>query len=253
MFLKKVPVQERERWRVLQERSAGNGQPYAIAMSGWDSASSLHQLVTKAFMRALANDSKLPQAIRDIVGMSGQTYRSFINNLIESCPDARYLEIGSWQGSTAAAALYGNAAKCVCIDNWSQFGGPKEAFFGNIAGVRSDKVDFKFIEQDFRKIEYGLIGRFNIYMFDGPHAEVDHYDGIILAQPALDKSHILIVDDWNWTSVRNGTLRALVDAKCSIDSWIEVRTTFDDSHPRVAFQDSHWHNGYFIAVLEKPS
>jgi hypothetical protein len=134
MFIKKVPVQERERWRVLQERSAGNGQPYAIAMSGWDSASPLHQLVTKAFMRALANDSKLPQAIRDIVGMSGQTYRSFINNLVESCPDARYLEIGSWQGSTAAAALYGNAAKCVCIDNWSQFGGPKEGVLRQYCG-----------------------------------------------------------------------------------------------------------------------
>jgi len=187
-------------------------------MSGWDSASPLHQLVTKAFIRALANDSKLPQAIRNINGMSGQTYRSFINNLVESCPDARYLEIGSWQGSTAAAALYGNAAKCLCIDNWSQWGGSTEAFFANIAGVRSDKIDFKFIEQDFRNIEYGLIGRFNIYMFDGPHLEIDHYDGIVLAQPALDKSHILIVDDWNWTSVRNGTLRALVDTKCCIDS-----------------------------------
>jgi hypothetical protein len=88
-------------------------------------------------------------------------------------------------------------------------------------------------------------------MFDGPHNERDQYDGIMLAQPALDRSHILIVDDWNWEQVRDGTLRALVDTNCAIESWIEVRTTFDNSHPKVAFRGSDWHNGYFIAAIEK--
>jgi len=251
MFNRKIPVQERERRRLLQERSAGNGQHYAIAMSGWSSASLSHQRVTKAFARALVHDSKLPDAVRNIDGMSGQVYRSFINNLVESHTDARYLEIGSWAGSTATAAIYGNTAKCVCIDNWSEFGGPKQAFFTNIETVRSDKIDFTFIEQDFRRLDYGTLGLFNIYMFDGPHAEPDQYDGIMLAQRALEKSYILIVDDWNWAPVRDGTLRALVDTNCRIESWIEIRTTFDNTHPRIAFKESDWHNGYFIAVVEK--
>jgi methyltransferase family protein len=251
MLTAKFPVAERERRRVLRERSIGSGQNVAIAMSSWSGASPLQRLVTSAFSRALAGDSKLPQAIRDIEGMSGQVYRSFINNLIERHPDARYLEIGSWAGSTATAALYGNRAKCVCIDNWSQFGGPKEAFFVNIAKVRSDAIDFSFIEQDFRSVDFNSLGAFNIYMFDGPHNERDQYDGIMLAQPALDRSHILIVDDWNWEQVRDGTLRALVDTNCAIESWIEVRTTFDNSHPKVAFRGSDWHNGYFIAAIEK--
>jgi len=28
--------------------------------------------------------------------------------------------------------------------------------------------------------------------------------------------------------------------------------TFDGSHARTAFTESGWHNGYFIAVVEKP-
>ena len=251
MLTRKPSLQERDRRRVLQDRMNRSGQPFTIDMCGWGSASPVHELVMKAFARAMAKDSKLPEAVRDIPGMSGQAYRSFINNLVEAHGDARYLEVGSWAGSTATAALWGNTAKCVCIDNWSLFGGPKEAFFSNIETARSDAIDFRFIEQDFRKVDYAALGSFNIYMFDGPHTEHDQFDGIVMAQPALDNTHVLIVDDWNWEQVRAGTLRALMQTKCCIDAWIEIRTTFDNSHPAVANQHSDWHNGYLIAAVQK--
>ena len=213
--------------------------------------SPFHELISKALARSLLKDSKLPQKIRDIEGMSGQIYRSFINNLVEGHADARYLEIGCWAGSTATAALYGNSAKCLCIDNWSEFGGPKDAFFSNIEMVKSNAIDFRFIEADYRNVDYKAQGLFNIYMFDGPHAEHDQYDGIVRAQPALEKSHILIVDDWNWERVRDGTMRALIDTKCRIDAWVEVRTTFDNFAPRISGRESDWHNGYLIAAVER--
>jgi hypothetical protein len=183
--------------------------------------------------------------------MSGQKYRTFINNFVGSHPDARYLEIGSWQGSTAAAALNGNSVKALCIDNWSQFGGPKSAFLANIERVRSQSpdVDFRFIENDFRRVDYTSLGRFNIFLFDGPHEELDQYDGIMVARPALEKSFVLIVDDWNWRQVRVGTFRAIRDAGYSIASSIEIRTTQDNTHAPVHGKNSDWHNGYFIAVL----
>jgi hypothetical protein len=40
-------------------------------------------LLKTAFMRALAIDTKLPSAIRDMPGMSGKKYRYLINNLVE--------------------------------------------------------------------------------------------------------------------------------------------------------------------------
>ena len=39
-------------------------------------------------------------------GLSGRKYRSLINNLIQKIKDPRYLEIGTWLGSTACSAAF---------------------------------------------------------------------------------------------------------------------------------------------------
>ena len=61
--------------------------------------------------KSLALDSKLPDEIKFMTGMSGKKYRYLINNLVSLIEDARYLEIGSWTGSTACSAIYGNKEK----------------------------------------------------------------------------------------------------------------------------------------------
>jgi hypothetical protein len=209
------------------------------------------RLIKHSFDQALYNESPLPTEIRDIDGMSGQKYRAFINRLVRSCPNPRYLEVGSWTGSTAIAALSGNGASALCIDNWSQFGGPKDQFFQNIETILSEKIQFKFMECDFRSVDYESIGKFNIYLFDGPHEEADQYDGIVIAQPALTETFFLVVDDWNWREVRVGTLSALAASRCQLECSIELRTTLDGSHPSHSGKQSDWHNGYFIAVVRK--
>ena len=234
------------------------GQPYfhcralpCISVRGDFSTLPDSVLLKQSFDRAVANIGGPADFVRAIDGMSGQKYRTFINNFVGSHANARYLEIGSWQGSTAAAALCGNSVKALCIDNWSQFRGPKSTFFANIERVRSQSpaVDFRFIESDFRRVDYTSLGRFNIFLFDGPHEELDQYDGIMVALPALEKTFVLIVDDWNWLQVRLGTFRAIRNTGYSIASSIEIRTTQDNSQPPVRGKNSDWHNGYFIAVL----
>ena len=222
-----------------------------LSICGEVSALPASVLLKQSFDHAVANVGGPPDFVRAIHGMSGQKYRTFINNFVGSHPDARYLEIGSWQGSTAAAALYGNSVKALCIDNWSQFGGPKSNFVANIERVRSESpgVDLRIVESDFRRVDYNSLGRFNIFLFDGPHEEVDQYDGIMVARPALEKSFVLIVDDWNWRQVRIGTFRAIRDGRYSIAYSIEVRTTLNNSHPKVHGRASDWHNGYFMAAL----
>jgi hypothetical protein len=216
-------------------------------MSGDFRASPLSTGLKQAFDRAIASDGKLPQFVRDIEGMSGQKYRTFINNLIGSLPDARYLEVGSWGGSTAASAICSNKVKAVCIDNWSLFGGPKSTFLANMERVRSPDVNFRFIESDFRAVDYSSVGRFNVYLFDGPHEERDQYDGVMVARPALDDCFVLIVDDWNWPAPRLGTYRAIREAGYSIACAVEVRSSLDGAH----VERGDWHNGYFLAVLVK--
>lgn len=209
-------------------------------------------LLQAAFLRALALDTKVPAGIRDMSGMSGKKYRYLINNLVEATENPRYLEVGSWTGSTACAALYGNAAKALCIDNWSEFNGPKDVFFQNINVVnKSAKIDFSFIEGDFKLINYSSLGKFNIFLFDGPHTEEDQYLGVELTKPALDDIYTFIIDDWNWEQVRAGTFNAIQRCNIDIICAIDIRTTQDGTVPSVAHQDSDWHNGYFIAVCRK--
>jgi hypothetical protein len=207
--------------------------------------------IFKSIEKALALDHKLPDWISGMSGMSGKKYRYFVNNLIASLSDARYLEVGSWMGSTACSAAYGNKLNITCIDNWSQFNGPKEDFLRNIDNIKSNEITFNFIESDFRSIDYNNIGKYNIYLFDGPHERKDQYDGVICAQPCLDDDFILIVDDWNWLGVRQGTLEALEEI-AEILFRIDIRTSQDDTAADPPHHEkSDWHNGVFIAACKK--
>lgn len=207
--------------------------------------------ISDAWLNALAIDHKLPDWIRYMEGMSGKKYRYFINNLVETTPDARYLEIGSHSGSTACSAIVGNKVKATCIDNWSEFGGPKTQFMNNIERVKTANVDFTFIENDFKKVDYSKIGKYNIYMFDGPHFEQDQYDGIEMVQEALDDVYVLVVDDYNWSHIRKGTEDALAHVGHTVIAKIEVLSYIGDGHPVVSHQYSDWHDGYLIALVRK--
>jgi SAM-dependent methyltransferase len=205
-----------------------------------------------AFNQAMAGAGKMDPAVLEIDGMSGRKYRMLINNLIATLPNARYLEIGTWSGSTLCSAINGNSVRAAAIDNWSEFGGPKAQFLQNLQRFKTPGADVSFIEKDFRSVDFASLGRFNVYMFDGPHTAADQFDGISLVLPALDDEFILIVDDWNHPPARQGTLKALHDLKLSVLHSFEIRTTQDGSHATLARQASDWHNGYFIAVVSKP-
>ena len=236
----------------------------SISIDGDFEKNSYSKNLKKSFFQALAMNTKLSDEIKFMPGMSGKKYRYFVNNLISLIDDARYLEIGCWAGSTACSALYGNTVKALCIDDWSQFSdpktinpslnvtNPKSSFHANIKKIISEKIDFKFIESDFRKIDYKEVGKFNIYVFDGPHEVKDHYDGIDIVQSALDEVFVLIIDDWNMPHVREGTLKAIDDLNIKVISKIEIMTTQNDAVPKLLqCQFSDWHLGYFLAVCRK--
>jgi hypothetical protein len=166
-----------------------------------------------ALNRAILREGQLDPGVLSIPGMSGRQYRVFINDLVRAVADARYLEVGVWTGSTLCAAIFENEVQALAIDNWSQFGGPYPDFFSNLARFKNAQSRVSFLECDFRDVNFHGIGRFNIYFFDGPHDSKSQCDGIVLAQPALDDRFILIVDDWNWRYVRDGTLEGMRRSK----------------------------------------
>ena len=198
----------------------------------------------------------LPDWLMDMEAMSGKKYKHFINQLISQVDNVKYLEVGTWTGSTACSSLYKNKVDAYFVDNWDQFnphGNIKSLFFNNIEEIKKDspKASYQFQEKDFRLVDYNSIGKYNVYFFDGPHEEQDQYDGVVYAQPALEDEFIFICDDWNWNQVRTGTTRAFVDLNLEILYSLEIRTTIDGSTPEIIYEKSDWHNGYFIASCRK--
>lgn len=215
----------------------------------WDHPAS--ERLRDAWFAAIAMDYKISEAVRTMQGMSGKKFRYLLNRLVEYTPDSRYLEIGSWAGSTACSAMYGNKSAITCIENWEHFGGPRDAFMRNIQACTNSDITTNLIENDFRKVDYKDIGKYNIYMYDGPHALEDQYDGIIIAQPALDDVYTLIVDDWNQVNdVQAGTHKALEELGHKIICSIEIITA-SDARISISHERSDWHNGYFLAVVSK--
>jgi hypothetical protein len=215
------------------------------------SASELTSHVKSALDAAMLGQSLIAPPALEITGMSGRCYRHFINNLVRATPESRYLEIGTWAGSTLCAAISNNLVHATAIDNWSQFGGPKARFEANLARFKTPQADVRFIESDFRTVDYSGIGKFNIYFFDGPHRYQDQYDGLVVVRPALDRQFIFIVDDWNMKQVRDGTRRTMQDNGFSSLFSIEIRTSLDNSVPKPHGAMSDWHNGYFICIAEQ--
>jgi len=225
----------------------------SIEFRGEFGTSPLARQLMQAFVDALAIRTKLPQWIRTMPGMSGRKYRYLINNLVGSISNPRYLEIGSWAGSTACSAIHGNSVVAVCVDNWSEFGGPKDAFAANIARALTPNVKFSFVEGDFRTVDFITLGRFNVYFFDGPHEEQDQYDGLTRVFPALEDEFVLVVDDYNVDRVVRGTESALQHLPVSIVGSITIRTSQLNRTPNIVFQYSDWHNGYQLMVCRKTS
>jgi hypothetical protein len=210
----------------------------------------LKQQIIVAFEKAERNDSKITDEILNMDGMSGKKTRHFYNNLLNK-DDARYLEIGTWKGSSVCSAMYQNKAKVVCIDNWSEFDGPKDEFLKNFEMYKGNN-DAHFIEQDCFKVDISKLPKFNIYMYDGNHTQYSHFKALIYYFDCLDDEFIFIVDDWNWKYVRDGTYDAFEELKLTILYEKSIKTTNDDTHAIMGSEEQQqWHNGIYVAILQK--
>jgi hypothetical protein len=213
--------------------------------------------IDDSFDKADKYISAIDTQILNIYGMSGKKTRHFYNNLA-SKKDVRYLEIGVLTGSSTCAMISNNnTIKCVAIDNWSEFGGPKNEFLQNIVRFKGTS-DIKFIEANCWTIDTSKLGKFNMYLYDGPHSELEHYEALHYYSNCLDDIFVYIIDDWNWDYVRNGTLNAITTNKFNIKYKREIRTTNDNTHP--SWEDTSqvragptgdWHNGICVFILSK--
>ena len=200
--------------------------------------------IEAAIANANALHSALPQTILDLDGMSSPRVRHFLNHLLAR-PERRYLEVGSWKGSTLISALWGNEhhlEHCAAIDNFSEFGGPRDEFWQRVR-LHIPKAHFEFHDCHAFKVDLkSLGGPFNTYFYDGNHDLRAQFLALTYFKPVLTAEFILVVDDWNAQTAQVGTRAGLHQIQAQVvQEWILPAKCNGDLEG--------WWNGLYVAVV----
>lgn len=200
--------------------------------------------LNKCFELAERLDSKCSQEIIEMEGMSGTFTRHFYNNLL-STYDARYLEVGAWKGSSTCSAMYGNRALVTVVDNWSEFGGPRDECISNITRAAGQN-NVLIVDHDSFSLDLSHFpNKYNIYMYDGCHKRESHEKALTYFQDVLDDVFIYVCDDWNCDPVRDGTYDAISALGLKVEYETARFTHANGTRPT-------WWNGLGVFVLRKP-
>jgi hypothetical protein len=204
----------------------------------------------KSIDNAFNNISKLSNDILNIEGMSGNKTRHLYNNIC-NLDGATYVEVGTWKGSSFISAIYQNKNTYgICIDNWSQFGGPKKSFYNNIQKYLLN-YSIKIIDKDCWTINNDDIKTsIDIYMYDGAHTYKDQKNAITYYHKFFSKYVIIMIDDWtcDWVDVKKGTLDGITKMNMIIHYSYEIPLVNTSKHH--CGGDTFW-NGCGIFICER--
>lgn len=201
------------------------------------------------------NISKFDDKNFSIEGLSSNRVRHFLNNLC-SIKDAKYLELGSYAGSTFIPAIMNTDAIGFAIDNyqteiaparldiqWSGYSKPKYTLLDNI---KKYKINGKLIDkkiEDLQSMDLSFV-KPNIIFYDGSHDYIDQMKCLKHLLPLFEDTFILVIDDANFEGVVKSVKDFINFSKINILYEKQLLTTqYEDS--------SSWWNGLHISVLNK--
>jgi hypothetical protein len=158
---------------------------------------------------AYDEQSRCSNETLQIDGMSTPKVRHFINNLC-SMDRAKYLEIGSFKGSTFCSAIDNNLnAEATCIENFSQFtdrdnlngASNKDILLQNITATikrnaYEQRAKLQLIVSDFMSVDKSRINGCNIYFYDGAHDASSQYHAFTHMNDVFENVFIAVIDDW---------------------------------------------------------
>jgi len=195
--------------------------------------------------------------MNDIVGLTSEKVK-FLLNKIGSMPDARYLEIGSFQGATLCSTLQDNSMSAIAVDDWSSekieplrdVDGweseeelPKDVFIKNVERYAKNSnvtvMNGRMEELNVEEFPF----KPNIIFYDGPHSYTDQYHIFEKLDAMIDDVFIWITDDYNWRQVEDAVSRAYTDMKYEVIYDKKIFTKGEDP-------EDFW-NGLRVSVLRK--
>lgn len=216
--------------------------------------------VARCFEDAREGISSLNEDVLALEGMSGTETRHLYNNLCrlripgQAGAAVRYLEIGTWKGSSLISSLTGNDhVEAICIDNFSEFGGPRAEFDANRAKFIPNSKLTVLDDDCFAPCLLSEDQKFDIYLYDGGHSREQQRDAITKFVKHLADVSVVVVDDWNNQAVHQGTMDGLKECAdvLRVCSSTEVRYTSDGSHTPMDIARSGFWNGLCVMVVER--
>lgn len=182
--------------------------------------------------------------LQSVPRMSTFAIFAIINHLVSSMPyNLSYVNVGVWHGFSLLSGMVGNPnKKCIGIDNFSQFGGPREEFMSRFNNLQTNVHEFYDMDYKlyFSSIEDGTKQPLSIglYFYDGAHDYSSQLNGLYLADKYILSGGYILVDDTNWPDPYNATLDFLKGTNGSYQLILDQKTAYN-GHP------TYW-NGLMI-------
>jgi hypothetical protein len=171
--------------------------------------------------------------------MSTPAVGALINRGVAAmAPGEAFVNVGVWNGFTFLSGVAGNPDRvCIGVDNFSQFGGPKDAFLERFARFKSANHSFHDIDykEYFATLHRGPIG---FYLYDGEHSYQNQLEGLRVAEPFFGPNCLVMVDDTNDAEPRQATYDFVKASGNRYETVLDV-TTAQNQHPT-------WWNGVLL-------
>ncbi len=214
-----------------------------IAVLGDPGQTGWARAIIAAFTAARLNSGALSGPVRIMPGRTARALRIFLNSLTQRFPVPRYLGLGSQGGASLSAVIQGLTVRVTLVDT-----DDAEALCRLAEPFLTDAVDLRVVPDD-----PAVWGTHNIVMLNGPHTAGALREIIPRIAPALDRDHLLVVEDWNLPDIRRDVLDALAGLELLVNLAIEVRTSADDTPALPGEPVDHWGNGFLVAFVTDPA
>lgn len=219
--------------------------------------------INRAFYYTEQRRSKMVQKAMAVVGFSGMQNRHFLNNLLDYNQELNYLEIGAYRGATFIAAMYNNKnVKGIAVDSFDDkfsFGQDTDELYksllSNTQNVLTNDENYEIWHKDFYDLKAEDLPKIDVYFFDGEHDMQSQFDAFNHIHEALADICVVVIDDYNFASVQEGTQKAINDMPEKIPFKVfyskEIKTTEDGTHVPIEQGAVGYWNGMFVALLER--
>ena len=163
--------------------------------------------------------------------MSTYAMGAIINETVCRMPrNTTFVNVGVWHGFTFLSGIIDNAEKhCIGIDNFSEYGGPKDQFYERFEAHQSPHHDF--YEMDYRRY-FDEIHRepIGFYIYDGNHSYENQFQALKIAEPYFADNCVILVDDTNYEQVRQANQDFIQQSSHRYELLFDQQT-FCNHHP----------------------